>query len=108
MIDAIVLYVLILVLLTLTLIQGHRGARRQDLCASYLTKFSISLNGTWYIVLTCSCAEPRVHFTSSIQYSRKRTLLMSFHFKKKLNIGLYSDSYRPICFKLGMIDDIDH
>ena len=74
MIDTIVLYILVLVLLFLTLIQGHRTARKQNLCVSYLRKFVNNLNGIWYTVETCWYDEPYIHFMLSTQYSRERTL----------------------------------
>ena len=63
--------------------------------ANYLTKFSIDLDGIFYTVETRRCDEPHTHFISSIQYSRERTLLVWFFFKK-INIALCSDIYRPI------------
>ena len=47
--------------------------------------------------------EPQTLSILSIQYSRDRTLLIWFLFKKNFDIGLHSDIYRPISFKLGMM-----
>ena len=43
MMDNVELYILILVYLTMTLLQGHRSARKQNFCVSYLTKIWITL-----------------------------------------------------------------
>ena len=40
-------------ILTLTLIQGHRNVKKQNFCANYLTKFSIDVNGILYTIETC-------------------------------------------------------
>ena len=61
MIDVSVLYIMILVQLTLTLIQGHRSARKKN-CANYLTKFLINLDGILFSVETCRCYEPHTYF----------------------------------------------
>ena len=47
MIDATKLYILTLVYVALTLIQGHRNVRKQNFWASYLTKISVDLDGIW-------------------------------------------------------------
>ena len=44
--------------------------------------------------------EPYTHFIMSEQFSRERTLLRWFHLN--FTVGLHSDIYRPISFKLGM------
>ena len=54
-----------------------------------------------YTFETCWSNEPQAHFFLSIQFSRER-LLIWFCMKKNLNIGLYSDIYRSLSFKLGM------
>ena len=98
MIDTIELYIWILVWLTLTLIQGHRSARKQKkkFCISYLTKFSIDLDGIW-------SDEPHTHLISAIQYSRERTLLMWFCWKTPTFSGLYSGIYKRISFRLHVM-----
>ena len=61
------LYILILVWLTLTLIQGDRSTRKQkNFCASYLTKLSTDLDWIWYTVGTCWCDQPRTQCILSI------------------------------------------
>ena len=57
MIDSVVLYILVIVFLPLTVIQGHRCARKNLFLAIYLIKFSIDLNGIWCPVETCWCDE---------------------------------------------------
>ena len=56
MIDTTKLYILILVEGAMVLIQGHKGARKQRLCANCLTKFSTDLDGIGYVVET-SCSD---------------------------------------------------
>ena len=105
------LYILILVWSTLTVVQGHRNARKQKLVCQLSHKvFSHcewNLLYCWGLLLWWAW----YWFAAFIQYSRERTLLMCFDKKKKqhthihtcLYIGLYSDIYRPISFKLVMI-----
>ena len=56
MMDAVVLYILILFWLTLTLIQGHRSVRKQkllrELSKKKKKKKSVDLNRIWYTVET--------------------------------------------------------
>ena len=56
------------------------GVREKDkFCINYLTKFEIDLNGIWYAFETCWLDEPHTHYIiSSIEYSRKRTLIYDF------------------------------
>ena len=54
LIDATDLYILILLLLTFAMIQGHRVSRKQRLLLlNYLTKFSSDEDEIWYAVVTC-------------------------------------------------------
>ena len=46
-------YILILILVTLTLMQGHGGTRKQNFNASYLIKLSVDSNGIRCAVKTC-------------------------------------------------------
>ena len=66
MIDTYVLNILMFVQLNLALIQGHWSSGKQNLCARYATKLSISMNGIYCTVETCSCDEPDTHFITSI------------------------------------------
>ena len=77
----------------------------KNMCASYLTKLLIDLNGIWYIIETFWCDEPHFHCIMPSQYSRERTLLIWLHEKKnkQLNNGLYSDVYRLVSFKLSLM-----
>ena len=61
MIDTIVNYILILVLITLTMIQGHRNERKQTLLCQLSYKV---FNGILYTVETCWCNEPHIYFIS--------------------------------------------
>ena len=45
-IGIIIFFILILILVTLISIQGHRSVRNKNFCTYYLTKFSIDLDGT--------------------------------------------------------------
>ena len=74
-----------------------------DFCTSYLTKFSNKLGGIWYTVETCRCDERHIYFISvSLVFKGDNPTLVIF-LNKKLNIGLYSDIYRPISFKHGIM-----
>ena len=54
MIDIVLIYILMLVYLTLTLIQGHRDMRKQKLLYRFFHKVSHEdLDGIWYCVETC-------------------------------------------------------
>ena len=96
MIDTIELYMLILVVVTLTSIQGRRN--------------TVDLDGSWCTVETFWYDEPHTHFISSIQFSRGvgDTLLMWFRekttttttYKQKTTLA---DIYTPTSFKLGMM-----
>ena len=104
MIVTIVLYSLILVLLTLTLIQGHMSARKQKLLHQVSRKvFNLLLNGICCTVETSWGDERHTRFVSSIKYSREKSMFASFCFWKKVNNGLYSGIYGPISLKLGMM-----
>ena len=108
-IDTIVLYIL-----TLTLIQSHRSVRKQkllhQLSKKNFNRFEWNLICCWDLLVWS-----HTHFILSIQYSRERTLLMWFYLKQTnkkkpkqtkpntFSIVLYSDIYRLISFKLGMM-----
>ena len=69
-----------------------------NLCANYFTKFLIDLNGIWNI---------KFHMTFVIHLScpigmEGRKYFYDFC-TKRINIGLYSNIYRLMSFKLGMI-----
>ena len=66
MIDAIVVYILILVKLTLTSLKITQVQESKDFCANYLTKFPIDLNGILNTEWTCWCGECQTHFISNI------------------------------------------
>ena len=66
MVDTIVICILILVYLTLTLMQGHRGVRKQKLLRQLSHEVSISLKGICYTAETCWCDDPYTHCISSI------------------------------------------
>ena len=53
MVGTVELYILILVLVALTLILGHRGVKRQSFHASYFTKFIIDTDGIRDAFMTC-------------------------------------------------------
>ena len=110
MIDTNVLYILILALLTLTLVQGHMSVRKQKFMCQFSHK--VFNRFQWNLVYCC------VHVSIEIDwkligvmnltlllchpYSREKTLLYDF-VKNNFNVGLYSDIYRSIAFKLGMM-----
>ena len=87
--------------LTLTLIQGHRGARKQKLQRQLSHKvfnwFEWNLVYCWDLVVWWM-TEARI---SSIQYSRERTLLTWFLFFKKrtFDIGFYLYIYKTDVFQ---------
>ena len=54
------------------------------------------------ILLRLKCDDPHNYFILSVQYLWERAVLMWFH-SKNFNIGLYSDIYRQISFKHGII-----
>ena len=98
MIDTILLYILILVNLTLNLIESHRGANNQKHLRQLSHKVSIDLNGNRCTVVTCWCDEPHTLFFylgHSVFKGENLTPMISLK-RLKSNIGLYSDSYRPI------------
>ena len=83
--------------MTLTLTQFHRGARKQNLHANYLKKFSIDLDWIWLAVgsclsdkpLTCFIVSHLVYLISlllvllcSISIQRRKLYLGDFVFKK--------------------------
>ena len=70
--------------------------------ANYGIKFWLDLNGIWYTVETCWSNEPHSDLILSSQYSIERSLLLWFC-KRKFDVGLYSDIYRVISFKLGVV-----
>ena len=56
--DTVRLFILILVQMTVT--QGHRGARKQKLQHQFSINV-LSLDGIWRAVETCWCDEPHCH-----------------------------------------------
>ena len=96
MIDSIQLYIVTLVLLSMTLIQGHRSGRKQKLLWQLSHKpfnqFGILLR----FVSLMNCILILSH-PFSIQ--GRETCLSNFHLKKNyFNVGLHSDIYRPVSF----------
>ena len=85
------------------MLQGHRDARKQKFLYQLSQNVYNQLNGSWYAIENCWFDKPHIHFILSILYSRERTQLIWFCFKKKQNFGLQSNSYRSISFKFGMI-----
>ena len=73
--------------------------RKQILCSNYLTKFAVDLDGCWYSVETCWCS---VSFIHAILKGDNHAYVMSSK-RKKNNVGLYSDIYRLISFRLVMM-----
>ena len=69
------LYNLMLVQMTLTLIHGHRDAKKNKLLQQLSSKCLIHWDGIWSIVETCWSNEAHTHFITSHQYSKERTLL---------------------------------
>ena len=55
----------------------------KNFCTSFLTKFSVDLNGIWFTDVTW-CDEPHLDFIVSIQFSGGRTLHIWFCIKKIL------------------------
>ena len=102
MIDTVVLYLLILVLLTLTVIRGHRSVRKQKLLHQLSHKVVSWLEWNliyyWDLVWQTSYSSYLVH---KIFKGKNPTFMISF--KKNFNIGLYSDIYTPISFKLSVM-----
>ena len=66
---------------------------------------SQSFQMIWSAVETCCCDEPHTHFILSILYLKERTVRMLFHWRHWF-IGSFSDSYRQIYFRLGMMIEI--
>ena len=58
-------YILILVFLTVTLIQGHRDSRRENFSANYLPKLSVDLDGIWHAVEACWSDKSHTQFILS-------------------------------------------
>ena len=75
-IDATVSYILILVYLTLTLIEVIGVQESKNFYTSFLAKCSMDLNRIVNAVEICWYNQSPVHFIFSIQYSRKRILLI--------------------------------
>ena len=65
-----VLYILVLVLLTLALIQGHRSVRMQNLLRQLSYKLFSLIEWNLVYFETCWYEEPHSHFILSIQYSK--------------------------------------
>ena len=82
----------------------------KNFCANYLTKVTTVLNGIWYTDETCWYDELHTFFNivqsvvkgenpTSMILLKKKTKKKTAHF----NAGLYSDIYRPVDFRLGML-----
>ena len=67
---------------------------------NYLTKFSMDLNGIWHTVETCWCDETHTHFISYFSVFKGGNPTYGIAFEKT-KVGLCSDIYRPISFRLG-------
>ena len=70
---------------------------------SYLTMFSMDFKSIWYAAETCWSDEQLAHFIFFNQYLWERTLLM-WLCQKSINSGWHLDIYRPISFRLSMIE----
>ena len=56
----------------------------KNVCANYLTKFSIDLNGTWYTVETCWCNDPHAYsFSCPFNIQGREPYLNDLKKKKK-------------------------
>ena len=97
--DAIELYILILVHVTWILIQGHRSARTQTFLLQLSDKVSVSFNGLWYTVETCWLDQ--LHFI--LFKGENPTYVISWKKTNTSDVGLLSNIYLPISFKLGYI-----
>ena len=97
------LYILILVYLTLTLIQGHRCVRKEKKSALIISQ---SFQSIWIesglLSSLVSVANLMFILFRSFNILGREPDLRDL-IKNNINIGLYSDIYGPISFKLGLI-----
>ena len=106
MIDTVILYILILVWLTLTLIQGHRNGKANT-SAPIISQSFQSIWMEFGTVLRFVDVVNVILNLLSIWYVRERTVLKFFFFFFFYpNTGLHSDVYRLISVKLDMIIEI--
>ena len=121
MIDTIILYIFMLVLLTLISIQGHRSVRMQNLqrqqSQSIWMKFGILLRHVGVVSLRLILSfpfniqgrEPYLYDFVKNKQTNKQTKNKTKQNKqtnkkpKHFNVGLYSDIYRWVSFKLSMM-----
>ena len=90
MIDATKLDILVLVLLTMMLIQGHRSARKQKTSAPIISQdFQLILIGYTVEIFLGGRGggEPHTHLMSSNLYSRGESYLYDFIKKKPLTLA---------------------
>ena len=100
------IYILILVLVTVAFIQGHKDARKETkLYTNCFIKFQVDLDGIWCAVKTCWSDELHTHFFNQSLFKGKNSTYVILS-TKKCNVGLYSDICRLISFKLGMMTKI--
>ena len=77
-VDSIELYILILVSVTLTLIQGHSDAWSKTFYTSYITKFSTDLDGIWYTFETCCSVKLHAYLILLINIQMREAYLRNF------------------------------
>ena len=105
MIDAIVLYILILAQLTLTFIQSQRSARKQKTSAPIISHSFQLISKEFGILLRLVDVMNHILILYRPFTFQKREPYF-YDFIKKVNVGLYSDNYRSICFKLCVMIEI--
>ena len=82
--------------------RSQKCKKSKNFCSNYVTKFSITLSGIWYIVEICWCLNVVLISSHSFTIQGREPYLCDL-IKKICSIGVYSDIYGPMSFKLVMI-----